>query len=131
MWFRLACWKFLSHVNYYINLRIFLTMLNMWSYHIFHFQVYLFIYLFSTPPIKQKQGLQVDGRLLITNHLDHHYDWPKTRNNNKIKFIIFLLQQVLGFIVPFISLSKLCKNVKPKTILMSQINMFWFWFTQF
>ncbi len=56
----------------------------------------LIIYFFLTPPIKIKLGLQIVGRLLIETHLDQSH----TLANR---------QQVLGYAVPFTSLSKLCK----------------------
>jgi hypothetical protein len=62
-----------------------------------HIQVQLFA-LFPTLPIKLKLGLQIGGRLLIATELDY----------------LANQQQVLGFAVPFTSLSILCKNAGPK-----------------
>ncbi len=73
---------------------------------------------FPTPPIKLKLGLQIGGRLLIATHLD--------QSN-----FLANQQQVIGFAVPVTSPSILCKNARPKTILMSQTSMFWLFFIQF
>jgi hypothetical protein len=60
---------------------------------------------FPTPPIKLKLGLQIGGRLVIANHLDQ----SETGSGSQIVFINSSLV-VIGFAVPFTSLSKLCKN---------------------
>jgi hypothetical protein len=61
------------------------------------------IYVFPNPPIKLKlELLQIGGRLLIATH-------PVQSN------YLANQQQVLGFDVPFTSLSKLCKNAGPES----------------
>jgi hypothetical protein len=57
--------------------------------------------LFPTPAIKLKLGLQIGGKIRIATHLDQSNYLANQ-------------QQVLGFAVPFTSLSKLCKNAGPK-----------------
>jgi hypothetical protein len=59
------------------------------------------IYFFPTPPIKLKLGLQMGGRLLIATHLDQSNYLANQ-------------QQVLGFAMPFTSLSIMCKIAGPK-----------------
>jgi hypothetical protein len=71
----------------------------------------LVIYFFPTPPIKLKLGLQIGGRPLIAAHLDQSNYLANQ-------------QQMLGFVVLFTSLSKLCKKHWVKTILQSQTSMF-------
>jgi hypothetical protein len=63
----------------------------------------LVIYFFPTQPKKLKLGLQIGGRQLTATHLDR----SKYLANQ---------QQVLGFVVPFTSLSILCKNAGPKPL---------------
>ncbi len=63
----------------------------------------LVIYFFPTQPKKLKTGLQIGGRLLIPTHLD-------------CSNYLANQQQVLGFVVPFTSLSILCKNAGPKPL---------------
>jgi hypothetical protein len=58
---------------------------------------YLF---FPTPPIKLKLGLQIGVMLLIATH---------TNQSNYLTN-----QQILGFVVPFISLYIFCQNVGPQ-----------------
>jgi hypothetical protein len=48
----------------------------------------------------------------------------QTGSGSQIIFITLFFWQGLDFAVPFTSLSKLCKNVGPKTILLSQPSMF-------
>ncbi len=88
-----------------------------------HVQVqFFFFFLFSTLPIKLKLGLQIRGRLLIRNHLDDHYDWPI-----RIWSIFYytLLWQVLGFAMPFTSLSKVCKNTGPNQHVLTCLHPIW------
>jgi hypothetical protein len=63
--------------------------------------------LFQTPPAKLKLWKQIGGRLLIPSHQS------KTGSSTEI-IVITLLWWVLGFAVPFMSLSKLWENVVPK-----------------
>jgi hypothetical protein len=51
------------------------------------------------------------------------------RQSNHIYYT--LLWQVLGFAVPFTSLSKACKNAGPKPFLLSQTSIFLRFFVQF
>jgi hypothetical protein len=57
--------------------------------------------LFPTLAIKLKLGLQIGGKIRIATHLDHSNYLANQ-------------QRVLGFAVPFTSLSKLCKIAGPK-----------------
>jgi hypothetical protein len=61
----------------------------------------VFSFSFSTPPIKLKLVLVINARLLITTHLDQSNYLANQ-------------QQMLGFVVPFTSLSILCKNAEPR-----------------
>jgi hypothetical protein len=62
----------------------------------------LFFNFFPTPPIKLKLGLQIGVMLLIATHMDQS-DYLAN-------------QQILGFVVPFISLYIFCQNVGPKRV---------------
>jgi hypothetical protein len=69
----------------------------------------LFISFTPTPPVKLILGLQIGGRLLIANHLDQSLWLANQKQGAAVRSY-----QVLGFIVPFTSLSKLCQNAGPK-----------------
>jgi hypothetical protein len=69
----------------------------------------LVLYFFPTPPIKLQLGLQIGGRLLIATHLDQSNYLANQ-------------QQVLGFAMPFTTLSTVY-NCWAKTILLSQTSM--------
>jgi hypothetical protein len=73
------------------------------------------IYFFPTRPIKLKLGLQNGWE--TTNSKAQEpvimIGQSETGSTSQIIFIT-LLWQVLGFVVPFTSLSKLCKNAGPK-----------------
>jgi hypothetical protein len=62
----------------------------------------LVLYFFPAPPIKLKLGLQIGGRLLIATHLDQSNYLANQ-------------QQVLGFAMPFTTLSTVCKIDGPKS----------------
>jgi hypothetical protein len=66
---------------------------------------------FPSPPIKLKPGLQKGGRLVIATHLDQSNYLANQ-------------EQVLGFAVPFTSLSKLCKNAGPKPFCWAKLACF-------
>jgi hypothetical protein len=76
----------------------------------------LVIYFFPTSPIKLKLGLQIGGRLPIANHLDQSQYLVNQKQGAAVStnFYYTLLWQVLGFAMPFTSLSKLCKMLGQK-----------------
>jgi hypothetical protein len=47
----------------------------------------------------------------------------KKWNNSQIMFYI-LLKKMLSFVVPFTNFNKMCKNIGPKPIMLSQTRMF-------
>ncbi len=87
------------------------ALLTTWSLQKYFSHPSLAIYFFPIPPIKLKLGVQIGGRLLIANH----YNLPIRNRGQQSDHICYtLLWQVLGFVVTFTSLRKLCKNVGPK-----------------
>jgi len=90
----------------------------------------LVIYLYWTPPKKLKLRLQIGGRLLLTNHLDQP-SWlanqTQTQGAAVRSYLLHSSLQVLGFVVPFINLSKLCKDAGPKGVSWPKPEYFNFW----
>jgi hypothetical protein len=74
--------------------------------------------LFSNPTQKTKTGTENRWRQLIATHLDHSNYLANQ-------------QQVLGFVVPFTSLSILCKNARPKPLCWAKPACYDFFFIQF
>jgi hypothetical protein len=55
----------------------------------------LITFLFATPPIKLKWGLQKGRGLLIASHLDNHYDSPIRNREQQSNSYIYLLHSLL------------------------------------
>ncbi len=88
----------------------------------------LVIYFFPTPTLEIKLGLQIGRRLLISNSLGpiSHHDCQIRNREQQLDHVYYtLLWQLLGFaMMPFTSLSKLCKNAGPKIFCLSKLARF-------
>jgi hypothetical protein len=94
----------------------------------------LVIYFFATPAIKLKLGLQIGGRLLITNHLNQSLWLANQKTGNRSSHIIFITLFCRSYraeLVPFTSISKLCKNAGPKPFCWAKLGCFSHFFIQF
>ncbi len=79
--------------------------------------------LLSNPTHKIKMGT-ASGRQLIANHLHQSIWLANQKQGAAVRSYYILLWLVLGFAVPFTSLSKLCKSVGPKPLCWAKLECF-------
>jgi hypothetical protein len=85
----------------------------------------LVIYFFTTPPIKLKLGLQIGGRLLIANHLDHHCGWPiRNREQHSVHIYLHSSLPCAQFCCAFYQPRQTVQKFWVKTIVLRQTSMF-------
>jgi hypothetical protein len=77
-WVHDTCWMYYLQLYMLYTLRASPQVLNMFTLQTYFSRPSLVIYIFATPPIKLKWGLQIGGKLLITSHVDQSW-WLANR----------------------------------------------------
>jgi hypothetical protein len=80
----------------------------------------LVIYLFPTPPIELKLGLQIGGRLVIAKHLDQ----SQTGSSSQITFITLFSSRCSALLCHLPTLLNSTQMLRNKTILLSEVACF-------
>jgi hypothetical protein len=84
----------------------------------------LVMYSFATPPIKLKQGQQIAGGLLITNHLDQSLWWANQKHWAAVRsYLLHSFLQVHSAAEPFTSHGNVINYAEPKPLSWVNLHM--------